>query len=198
MTSLLEKFHNRYGRLPTEFDPDYLEMLRMTKYRILDVPDFKPHKCANCGSTKEDGRKYVDFGLQVDWYGTVYLCGHCVHDIANAMSASLVSKLEMELKNALEESVSSEELREQGEQIFNKIVLAFKELDDIFGDGTYSNSAGSNSDSPTGVVINETTSESGTDQTESGVSKTKQQPVKSTPSARRSDFPSLTKLLNEQ
>src|SRR3954466_860008 len=78
-------FVKKYGKLPTEIDPDYLEMLRMSRYRILDVPDVAPAKCANCGSSKNDGRKYVDFGLQVDWYGVVYFCGLCLADIARDM-----------------------------------------------------------------------------------------------------------------
>ena len=83
--SLLERFVNRYGRLPTEVDPDYLEMLNMSKYRRLAVPDFAPGKCANCGSSRTNDREYLDFGLQVDWYGTVYLCSLCIADMAKTL-----------------------------------------------------------------------------------------------------------------
>src|SRR5688500_3188971 len=85
MTSHLEKFHNKYGRLPTENDPDYLEMLKMSKFRILSKPDSSPGKCASCGGFKEDGRKYVDFGLYVDWYGTVLLCSLCAKEMAEVL-----------------------------------------------------------------------------------------------------------------
>jgi hypothetical protein len=106
MTSLLERFINRYGRLPTEVDPDYLEMLRMTKYQILDTPRFSPGKCANCGAHKNDSRKYVDFGLSIDWYGVVYLCGTCVHDIANNLG--MIPKEEEKTDNTSLDNLKTE------------------------------------------------------------------------------------------
>lgn len=82
-----DRFIQTYSRLPTEFDSDYLELVKMSKYRILDVPDVQPGKCANCGSSKNDGRKYVDFGLHVDFYGAVYLCGWCLADIYKSLTS---------------------------------------------------------------------------------------------------------------
>ena len=109
------RFVQKYGRLPTERDPDYLELLRMSKYRILSVPDFKPGKCANCGSAKSDGRNYVDFGLEVDWYGTVFLCGECLRDIAintgmfKAYEVKIL-QLEEQLAARTQQSVEVEDL----------------------------------------------------------------------------------------
>lgn len=37
-----------------------------------------PHKCATCGSFSGDnGKRYVDFGCWVEFYGTVYICTEC-------------------------------------------------------------------------------------------------------------------------
>jgi hypothetical protein len=115
MSSLVDRFIARYGRLPTEVDPDYLEMLQMTKYIILDAPAVSPGKCANCGSSKNDGRKYIDFGLQVDWYGAVYLCGHCLNDIAKAMG--LFEVLETSLLNLVAENEKLLKVQDRGVEL---------------------------------------------------------------------------------
>lgn len=37
-----------------------------------------PAKCISCGGTGlRDGRKFIDFGLNVDYYGAVYFCVPC-------------------------------------------------------------------------------------------------------------------------
>jgi hypothetical protein len=123
---VVDAFIQRYGRLPTEIDPDYLEMLNMTKYRIKDYPDIKMAKCANCGATKDDGRKYVDFGLDVDWYGIVWLCGLCLRDIANAMGLFKdhevkIIELELETKRHIELLANGPALQEQLEDYVNRL-----------------------------------------------------------------------------
>lgn len=40
-----------------------------------------PGKCSICGGMKYDGRKWIDFGLSIDWYGVVYLCTFCFEEI---------------------------------------------------------------------------------------------------------------------
>lgn len=130
MTSPLDKFISRYGRLPTEFDSDYLEMLRMGKYRVLEVPDVSPGKCGNCGASKNDGRKYVDIGLHIDWYGALYLCTLCLKDIAQ--TAGLFSNLE-EQKNTLQILVDDgEDLRKQGFALHDTVMRTLEEVKDYY------------------------------------------------------------------
>lgn len=187
MTSLLEKFVSKYGRLPTEVDPDYLEMLRMSKYRILAVPDVSPGKCANCGSSKNDGRKYVDFGLQVDWYGAVFLCGECLHDVSNAMG--LFDALRAELVEAQEKKISADALQETGVELHDRVVKTFKELEEFYV-GVSTHRLDSDSDSSPGLVDDST--ESSEQRTDSA----KPRVTKSTTSSRRSNPPSLANLLS--
>lgn len=53
------------------------------KVQIIDGgPPCQPGCCAMCGSTT--GR-FIDFGLQLDWYGAVYFCWDCITQIANAL-----------------------------------------------------------------------------------------------------------------
>lgn len=47
-------------------------------------PPVLPNKCAVCGTT-EAGETYLDFGLDLDFYGTVYLGGACFREAANTL-----------------------------------------------------------------------------------------------------------------
>jgi len=182
---VVDLFIKKYGRLPTEFDPDYLEMLRMSKYRILAVPDFKPGTCANCGSAKNDGRQYIDFGVVIDFFGTVYFCGFCLKDIANNMGLfqSFIDEIGM-LKAEL---LSIKVQQKKDTNLEEKLLHIFREVKDYL-DGIHSTSDDSTSD--TGAVLDINTSDS-----ESGVEQTKPRTIKSDSSKRSTDVPSLAKLL---
>ncbi|MFY3741632.1 MAG: hypothetical protein HMLIMOIP_002090 [Candidatus Nitrosomirales archaeon] len=194
MKALVDKFTEKYGRLPTEVDPDYLEMLRMSKYRILNVPDFKPGKCANCGASKDDGRKYIDFGLEIDWYGTVYLCGECLTDISNEMG--LFDRLKAELLETKLGNAEIANLQAKGVELHETVVRTFRSLEDFYA-SIHSLGDNSSLSPPPGAVPMETTSESGTDKTESGTKKTSSRTSKSTTSTGRQNVRSLTDLLND-
>lgn len=63
-----------------------------------------------CGSSNtEDGRQYIDIGFEIDYYGVVYFCTHCVSEIAMAIgyrSSSLFKVIEeenLEYANTLSE-----------------------------------------------------------------------------------------------
>jgi hypothetical protein len=183
---LFNRFVQKYGRLPTEVDPDYLEMLRMSKYRIVDVPDFSPGKCGNCGASKNDGRQYIDFGLQVDWYGTVYLCGDCLKDISHEMG--LFKDIEQSLAEAVTKKETVRDLREQGVHLHEKVTDVFKEFEDFYA-GIHSVGDDSTPDSTPSVVPESTT-------VESGINETKPRVTKSTSGSRRQDVRSLADLLN--
>lgn len=127
---LVTRFMEQYGRPPTEFDTDYLEMLRMTKYRILDQPDTKLAECGNCGCSKDDGRKYVDFGLQVEWHGCVFLCGKCLWDIAKAFG--MFDKFETRIERLLAALLQLENEKTQGTAIRDDFLTVFKEVQDYF------------------------------------------------------------------
>lgn len=113
--TLLDRFVERYGRLPTEFDPDYLEMLRMSKYRVVPVPDVQPGKCANCGSSKCDGRSYIDIGLDIAWYGALFLCSLCLEDISRHVG--LFDKLEQRIAELDKKLDTQEVLNSQGRRL---------------------------------------------------------------------------------
>jgi hypothetical protein len=126
----VQRFIEKYGRVPTEFDRDYLEMLRMEKYSILDIPNCKPFQCANCGSTKDDGRKYVDFGLDIDWYGIVYICGMCLKDIATAFG--LFKELEEKLEKTVKTLAELNYTEQKGVELQEKVIQTLKEFEEYY------------------------------------------------------------------
>ena len=195
MPGVLKKFVEKYSRLPTEFDPDYLEMLRMSKYQISDVPMYKPSKCANCGSSKNDGRKYVDFGLEVDWYGTVFLCGLCLKDVAEAMG--LFDNLVGELKAAYLNLQRYEDLKQEGARLHADVVNMVEQLKE-YDAGMSSLSTSTDPDLSINVESNETESDkSGTDSAESKPSPTEPRVVKQTNVTGSKNVRSLTSILGD-
>jgi hypothetical protein len=184
---LYNRFVERYSRLPTENDPDYLEMLRMTKYRILACPNTQPGKCANCGASKDDGRKYIDFGLQVDWYGTVHLCGHCTKDIAENMG--LFDELRMQIAELQDAQVRVTDLQEQGDQLHDTVVKTFEELKEFYV-SIHPTGTDNSSNSDSGVVTNKTESD------ESGSNESKSATTKPPNVSGRKDVRQLADLLN--
>lgn len=182
----LDKFVAKYGRLPTEFDPDYLEMLQMSKYSILDVPSVSPGKCGNCGSSKNDGRKYIDIGLHIDWYGAMYLCGYCVEDIAR--SAGLFDKVEADLREASESVAKIEEMYQKGEALHELVANTHQDFKEFYG-SLHTTELDSDSDNNIGVDTNSPINKSRTDLSEPGV-------TESTSVTRHQNVPSLADLLN--
>jgi hypothetical protein len=54
--------------------------------KLLPLPVALPGKCIVCGaSDNTDGRKYLDFGFEIDFYGVVYFCTHCFSETAKAV-----------------------------------------------------------------------------------------------------------------
>ncbi len=183
------------GKLPTERDPRYLEILNMSKYRILALPDVGPAlKCANCGCGRNDGRGYIDFGLQVDWYGVVYLCTECLRDIAE--KAGLFRSLELKILQ-LEEEVKERTVDRLTLKNFEATVLrTFEEVNNRFV-SLHSVGDGSTSDSPIDVVPDEDKqTESDVTGADSGTEKPEQPTSKSSTVSGRKDVPELADLLN--
>lgn len=54
-----------------------------SRFSINEFPPNLPSKCAVCGSPGGDGRKFIDFGFDLDFYGTIYFCTNCLGECAN-------------------------------------------------------------------------------------------------------------------
>jgi hypothetical protein len=49
-----------------------------SRFNVLDAPVALPGYCTICRASQNDGRKYLDIGFDLDWYGAVYFCGFCL------------------------------------------------------------------------------------------------------------------------
>lgn len=61
-----------------------LELSPQSRFTVHNNPDVAPGKCAVCSSVGGDDRQFIDFGMQLDWYGAVYFCTFCVRELAAA------------------------------------------------------------------------------------------------------------------
>jgi len=53
----------------------------MSRVQVLDAPIMSPGTCILCGSSGGDHRKFIDFGKEVDFLGTVYFCSFCIVEV---------------------------------------------------------------------------------------------------------------------
>lgn len=71
--------------------------------QIVDIPPALPGKCAVCGYAGGGGgnfRRFVDWGISLDFYGAVIFCTFCIEHVANLLgylSPEQGEKLELEL-----------------------------------------------------------------------------------------------------
>lgn len=56
-----------------------------SKVRVLDAATALPGTCVICGSPGGDGRKFVDIDMDIEYYGAVYFCSHCMNQVAQAL-----------------------------------------------------------------------------------------------------------------
>lgn len=167
----------------------------MSKYQISDVPMFKPAKCANCGSSKNDGRKYVDFGLEVDWYGTVFLCGLCLKDVAEAMG--LFDSIKEELKAAYLNLEAYEQLRQEGARLHGSVASMMQQIKE-YDAGISAVVSNLNPNLSVNVESNETESDKPrTDSAKSESSATEPRVVKQTNVTGSKNVRSLTSILGD-
>lgn len=74
----------------------------MTRISLVHVSQLlAPSHCYLCGTCNEK-RKYVDFGMQVEFYGAVYFCNECFANAATAVDYVHVDGL-----NSLEEQLEN-------------------------------------------------------------------------------------------
>src|SRR6266542_891445 len=77
--------------------------LESSRIRVLDNPNMHPGTCVLCGASRNDDRKYVDIGLDIDFVGVIYFCTFCMQELANRLGCLMpdqTKKLEDELDSA--------------------------------------------------------------------------------------------------
>lgn len=112
--------------------------------KLLPLPVALPGKCIICGaSDNDDGRQYIDIGFEIDFYGVIYFCSHCMSEAAVAIgyrSPSLFQVIDDENKSLLKEfaELSAENV---------KLRVALNQLD-FLGSNDSANNVGVNTKEP--------------------------------------------------
>lgn len=59
----------------------------VSRFQVINFNEMQfPHKCATCGSFSGDnGKRFVDFGAFIEFYGNVYFCTECFIGAAGEM-----------------------------------------------------------------------------------------------------------------
>lgn len=82
------------------------------------TPICQPGKCIVCGAVEG---KFVDFGFEIDFYGVVYFCSHCVAEVSAAIGFLPVDRFS-ELEERLQEQINkSEELKSENSELRNAL-----------------------------------------------------------------------------
>lgn len=96
---------------------------------ILDTPVALPGHCVMCRASRNDDRKYVDFGMQLDFYGSVIFCTFCIRDVAAAVGFvpnTLLVEATHEYTNSVKENMACiDELRKKNEALTNALSADF-------------------------------------------------------------------------
>lgn len=109
-----------------------------SRFKILERPCANPGKCAVCGSSD---RPVVDFGFDLDWYGTVYFCVKCLTEIASVVNMVPVEALhayEGEFEQTLNKHLSDNNLMLVPRELFNNAVRSVAVLSDCAADSVRS------------------------------------------------------------
>ena len=101
--------------------------LENSRIQVMDTPVAAPGTCVICGvpGPCEDGRKFVDFGLLLEFYGVVYFCTECISPVA--LAAGYISSVEMETIKSLSEGFikEAETLKEENRILKAALVSLF-------------------------------------------------------------------------
>lgn len=87
-----------------------------SRVQVLEAPRQLPGVCMLCGASRNDDRKYVDIGKDIEFVGVIYFCTFCMTEIANTLGC-----LMPEQAKALEDELDAARQR----------ILEFNEKDKI-------------------------------------------------------------------
>lgn len=63
--------------------PIPLDLQGSNKVQITRTPQVAPHACCNCGfGGEQEGRYFIDFGIDIEYYGTILICTECFGEVA--------------------------------------------------------------------------------------------------------------------
>ncbi len=105
------------------------------RIQLIDYPYALPSKCAICGSGPETERKFVDFGLQLDYYGAVYFCSLCMCNVAELLGYVTPAKYNATAEELFAQNNSVIILEGENEE-FRRVFATLHGLGALLPDGT--------------------------------------------------------------
>ena len=73
-----------------------------SRFKLIDRPIVPPGKCAVCGTVD---RPVIDFGLNVDFYGAMYLCVTCLTEVSSSILQMVPLDTVVKIQEVAEQSV---------------------------------------------------------------------------------------------
>ena len=110
---------------------DFLPAPLNSRFQTYPLPVSSPGKCAVCGSVS---RPVVDFGLDVQFYGTVLFCFECMASAARTIDMvprSELSTAEESLAQSFEEQLKQREMVAISRERYATILMALSGLSDL-------------------------------------------------------------------
>lgn len=93
------------------------------RFHILDEPLAAPGKCMLCGISYGNGeRKFIDTGVDLDWYGVVYYCTSCILEVSNQLGYSSFEQVQSMCKDYNSVIGMNQELAKENESLRSAIV----------------------------------------------------------------------------
>lgn len=92
-----------------------------SRIQILDIPVAAPGVCSMCGSSGGDGRKFLDYGKQLDWYGAVYFCTECVKEFSQAVDYIPVDAFNSQAQELTKLQINYDQLVKRNKAVENAL-----------------------------------------------------------------------------
>ena len=123
------------------------------RFPIVDNPP-QPAKCAGCFGEDINGRRFVDTGTSLDYYGAVLICTDCADAIAYSLGFVPVAEVEQSVE-ALDAALNREAILLNKLEVLESVVFTYgliTESDPVDGDsdGVPSEDVAEDAPSPAG------------------------------------------------
>jgi hypothetical protein len=60
---------------------------------VKGTPPCSPGVCVVCGNPGDSNSRFIDFGFDLDFYGSIYFCENCIHEVVGLLGLVPVDRL---------------------------------------------------------------------------------------------------------
>lgn len=94
-----------------------IEKVSMGRFQVFDQPIAVPGNCIVCGSVGDNKRKFVDFGITLEFTGVVYFCTFCLSELSEAMGFVSREQLDEAIEVIKKKNEELKELADECERL---------------------------------------------------------------------------------